>query len=183
MGWKARGFRALWGGERAPSGRGVFLGPGKGGGPALLQPHPLAVSPLSHSAMAAGEEDQGPRAGLSLGSLRAWGLPWLMPEPSASFLSPGLEAPIRPMSVTCSESPRQSTFGMHLASTGRRPAGSGSRVHDGVSYNPAILCYQPRIPPPLRSALAQPRAPSGPSSVTAGRGGREADGEGLRVRL
>lgn len=97
-----------------------------------------------------------------------------MPEPFASFLSPGLEAPIRPMSVTCFESPQQSTFRMHLTSTGRRDQlGQGQGCMMGVRYNPVILCYHQRIPPLLHSSTGPAAGTERPLLCDSGEGWEE----------
>lgn len=93
-----------------------------------------------------------------------------MPEPFASFLSPGLEASIRPMSVMCFESPQQSTFRMHLTSTGRSQ-GQGCMM--GVRYNPVILCYQQRIPPLLHSSTGPAVGTKRPLLCDSGEGWEE----------
>lgn len=93
-----------------------------------------------------------------------------MPEPFASFLSPGLEASIRPMSVMCFEPPQQSTFRMHLTSTGRSQ-GQGCMM--GVRYNPVILCYQQRIPPLLHSSTGPAVGTKRPLLCDSGEGWEE----------
>lgn len=90
----------VWGGEWAPSGHDIFLGPGNGGIASLSQiciasatspARPLTVFPLSHSVMVTGGlgTEVFPGVLKSLGLVWTCHLPWLMPEPFAYFLSPG----------------------------------------------------------------------------------------------
>lgn len=180
-----------WGGEWAPSGHGIILGPGNGGWAASLPQTctasaPSPARPLTSSLLpfCHGNWRRGPGAESRsfLGSLRAWdwsgsgtwNLPWLMPEPFASFLSPGLEPPIRPMSVTCFESPQQSPFRMHLTSTGRRDQlGQGQGCMMGVRYNPVMLCYHQRIPPLLHSSTGPAAGTKRPLLCDSGEGWEE----------